>query len=79
MPQADYDPTADSKACWELAIACGRAQTMQAYVRDPGSQYPLEMIVWHRERGQWAILDIDPSHALQLAKDLIEGAGKRLK
>lgn len=72
-------PNADAKACYDHAIHCLQAKQLNVAVRDPGPDHSMEVIVWARELGQWAIVDVDPLHALALAAKLIEGARLRLK
>lgn len=65
---------------YEFANTALLAQHKTFAVRDPGAHLPLEMVVWDREGGQWAVVTIDdPHHALAEAVKLIEGARARLR
>jgi len=72
-------PNDDAKACYDFAITCLRAEQKHFAVRDPGAHLPMEMVVWSREGGQWAVVTIDDlPHALAEAVKLIEGVMARM-
>ena len=72
-----FDWRKDAMASHDLAIAAQRAERFGIAVRHAYKGQPIQAVV-HNGAGQWAVIDLDPRHALTLARQLVEFAAREL-